>query len=176
LTETITLKDDQMFLVSDTAGEIKSGLEGYGLYFEDTRYLSNLELTINGLAPQALNFNADYNIAATFHLSSPYFSQLQQADSSISQAQTAVAHAVSIIRKRQVQGGLVEELKFTNFHPEPLSVEFALKVSADFADIFRCAATHATWKGPLRRWKSAIRGGDWNFARPRLNRKSRPGP
>jgi glycogen debranching enzyme len=136
LTETITLKDDQMFLVSDTAGEIKSGLEGHGLYFEDTRYLSNLELMINGQMPQALNYNADYNIAATFHLSSPFFSQFQQLDSSISQAQTAVAHAVSIIRKRQVQDGLLEELKFTNFHPELLAVDFSLKVSADFADIF----------------------------------------
>lgn len=125
-----------MFLVSDTAGEIRSGLEGHGLYFEDTRYLSNLELTVNGLAPYALNYNADYNIAATFHLSSPFFSQLQQADSSISQAQTAVAHAVSLIRKRQVQNGLVEELKFTNFHPDPLTIEFRLKVSADFTDIF----------------------------------------
>ncbi len=136
MTETITLKDDQMFLVSDTAGEIKNGLEGHGLYFEDTRYLSNLELTINGQAPQALNYTADYNIAATFHLSSPFFSQLQPTDSSISQAQTAVAHAVSIIRKRLVQDGLLEELKFTNFHPEPLTVDFSLKVSADFADIF----------------------------------------
>jgi len=136
LIETITLKDDQMFLVSDRTGEIKSGIEGHGLYFEDTRYLSNLELTINGQAPQALNYNADYNIAATFHLSSPYFSQLQALDSSIAQAQTAVAHAVSIIRKRQVQNGLLEELKFTNFHPETLTVEFTLKVSADFADIF----------------------------------------
>lgn len=134
--ETITLKDDQMFLVSDRTGQIKNGLEGHGLYFEDTRYLSNLELTVNGQAPQALNCNADYNIAATFHLSSPYFSQLQTRDSSIAQAQTAVAHAVSIIRKRQVRNGLLEELKFTNFHQEPLVIEFSLKISADFADIF----------------------------------------
>ncbi len=134
--ETITLKDDQMFLVSDTAGEIKNGLEGHGLYFEDTRYLSNLELCINQQAPQALNHNVDYNIAATFHLSSPFVSQLQPVDSSISQTMTAVAHAISIIRKRQVQDGLVEQLKFTNFHAEPLSLDFSLKVSADFADIF----------------------------------------
>jgi len=125
-----------MFLVSDMAGEIQNGLQGHGLYFEDTRYLSNLELTINQQPPQVLNHNADYNIAATFHLSSPFVSQLQPLDSSIAQAQTAVAHAISIIRKRQVLGGLLEQLKFTNFHPEPLSVDFSLSVSADFADIF----------------------------------------
>jgi glycogen debranching enzyme len=153
LTETITLKDDQFFLVSDTTGEIKNGLEGHGLYFEDTRYLSCLELTINQQPPQVLNASADYNIAATFHLSSPFVSQFQQVDSSISQAQTAVAHAISVIRKRQVKGGLVEQLKITNFHPEPLTVDFSLKVCADFADIFEVRGFPRQLKGTASRSK-----------------------
>ena len=134
--ETITLKDDYTFLVSDTTGEIKNDEQGHGLYFEDTRYLSCLKLTLNGQPPQALNYNADYNIAATFHLSSPYFNQLENSDSAVSPAQTAVAHAVGLVRRRLVKGGLREQLEFTNFHPTPLTVEFELAVGADFADIF----------------------------------------
>ena len=134
--ETITLKDDHIFLVSDTAGELKEGWAGHGLYFEDTRYLSRLELSLNGQPAQALNYNADYNIAATFHLSSPYQTQLENQADNASPAQTAVAHAVGVVRRRLVKDGLCEQLEFTNFHPTPLTVAVSLTINADFADIF----------------------------------------
>ncbi len=134
--ETITLKDDYTFLVSDLSGEVQPGLQGHGLYYEDTRYLSGLELTINGLAAQVLNSSADYNIAATFHLSSPHLPSADMQDSTVAASQTAVAHAVGIVRRRLVQGGLHEQLEFTNFHSEPVTLEIGIKVTADFADIF----------------------------------------
>ncbi len=51
--ETSTLKDDFTFLVSDKTGAVESGPEGTGLYFQDTRYLSQLELSVNLQKPQA---------------------------------------------------------------------------------------------------------------------------
>jgi len=134
--ETLTIKDDYIFLASDTSGEVKPGWQGHGLYFEDTRYLSQLELTVNNQTPQTLDFSADYNISASFHLSSPYQAQVEAAESTISPAQTAIAHAIGVVRHRFIKDGLCEQLEFTNYHSTSLAIEVTLRLSADFADIF----------------------------------------
>ena len=76
-TDVITLKDDYTFLVSDHTGDVLSGLEGYGMYLRDTRYLSRLELLVDGEKPQTLSYTTDYNIAATFRLSDSYRTQIE---------------------------------------------------------------------------------------------------
>ncbi len=134
--ESITLKDDLIFLVSDTAGEITPGPDGFGLYLQDTRYLSRLELKVNGQKPQLLSQTADYNLAATFRLSANYQVQLDEHDSTIAPAWTIAAHAVGIARRRFVKGGLVESLEITNFHPQPVKLTLELLLGADFVDIF----------------------------------------
>jgi len=134
--ESITLKDDLIFLVSDRAGEITNGPEGFGLYLQDTRYLSRLELRINGEKPQLLSQTADYNLAATFRLSANYQVQLDEQDSTIAPAWTLAAHAVGIARRRFVKGGMVENLEITNFHAQPVKVILELQLGADFLDIF----------------------------------------
>ncbi len=134
--DTITLKDDFTFLVSDKAGEVLNGPQGHGLYFRDTRYLSCLELLVNGQAPQQLSYNADYNISATFQLSTSHVIQLQPPDVAVTPAWTTVSHAIGIARRRFIRRGLVESLEFCNYHSEPLKINLALRVGADFADIF----------------------------------------
>jgi glycogen debranching enzyme len=60
---TLTLKDDDLFLVIDTLGNISGCLEGtlpasLGLFCRDTRFLSRLELQIDGKAPILLSSDA----------------------------------------------------------------------------------------------------------------------
>ncbi len=134
--ETITLKDDNIFLISNSAGDLTNGLEGYGLYARDTRYLSRLELRLNGEVPQLLSHTTDYNIATTFRLSTNFKLQMEQLDSTIAPAWTTAAHAIGVTRRRFIKQGLVETLDFINYHTTPLTLEVSLLVGADFVDIF----------------------------------------
>jgi glycogen debranching enzyme len=134
--DSITLKDDYTFLVSDRAGEVTEGPEGYGLYSRDTRYLSRLELTVNGEKPPLLSSTVDYNLAAAFRLSAGHQIQLEASDSSIAPGWTTLAHAVGITRQRFIKGGLVESLEFVNYHATPVKLAVELRLGADFWDIF----------------------------------------
>jgi len=130
---TITLKDDFTFLVSDHSGDLKNGPDGHGMYLLDTRYLSKLELIVNGEKPFSLSYTTDYNIAATFRLSAVHFGLTRHTGSSVP---GHLGHAVGITRRRYIERGLVESLEFTNYYPNELEVEVTLLVGADFADMF----------------------------------------
>ncbi len=144
---TVTLKDDFTFLVSDNAGVVEHGPQGHGLYFEDTRYLSQLELTIDGHKQQLLSFNADYNIAATFHLSLPFTIKFPEGQD-LEQQDLLVAHAVGLVRRRFIQQALYESLELTNFHNTPISIKLSLLVGTDFADIFEVRGFPRNLSGP----------------------------
>ncbi len=134
-TDTVTIKDDSTFLVSDLDGNLVPGPEGHGMYLHDTRYLSRLELLVNGEKPQTLSYTTDYNIAAKFHMGIHHKVELPGFMES-ERIERLIPNAVGITRKRYIDSGLVERLEFTNYHPAPLPVRVALRVGADFADIF----------------------------------------
>src|SRR5689334_13722456 len=141
--DTITLKDDFIFLVSDNAGDLSQGmpataLEGHGMYLRDTRYLSRFELLIDGQKPQLLSRTNDYNVAATFRLSTPFEVQIHPPTStSTPQAVTrTVTHMVAVARRRYIKRGLIESIEFTNYHTAPVHITASLRLGADFADIF----------------------------------------
>ncbi|MBC7969139.1 MAG: amylo-alpha-1,6-glucosidase, partial [Verrucomicrobia bacterium] len=61
---TLTLKDDDLFLLTDTLGNIGGCMENdrsssMGLFCRDTRFLSRLELQIEGRSPILLSSTAD---------------------------------------------------------------------------------------------------------------------
>lgn len=61
---TLTLKDDDLFLITDTLGNIAGCSEddlkaSMGLFCHDTRFLSRLELQIEGRSPVLLSSNVE---------------------------------------------------------------------------------------------------------------------
>jgi len=63
LQSTLTLKDDDLFLITDILGNIVGCLDdesnkSLGLFCQDTRFLSLLELQIEGLSPILLSSTA----------------------------------------------------------------------------------------------------------------------
>ena len=133
MTTPITLKDDHTFLVSDHAGEVLNTPEGSGMYLHDTRYLSRFELLVNGQKPHNLSHTLDYNVACTFHLSAGHFGEMDRGGET---TVGLIAHMVSITRRRYIRHGLVETLEFTNYYPSPVQVDVALRLGADFIDMF----------------------------------------
>src|ERR1700694_3739174 len=60
--ERSVLKEGQIFLVADRAGDVKAlNLEGHGLYYGDTRHLSVCELDITGTRLTLLSAAGELN-------------------------------------------------------------------------------------------------------------------
>lgn len=133
MTDSITLKDDFIFLISNLAGDVVDGPEGYGMYFSDTRYLSRLELRVKDATPELLSHTTDYNIAATFHFSS-YKAEIRHEEEGTF---TTSLPTVGITRRRYIKQGLVESIEFTNYHSVAVEVAYSLALGTDFADIFQ---------------------------------------
>jgi glycogen debranching enzyme len=127
---TLTLKDDDVFLVTDTLGNIPGCLPGeattsVGLFCQDTRFLSRLELQIDGQLPILLSSNASRGFAMSILCANPYLENRQIA-----------AETIGIEREIVINGGLFEELVITNYSTSPVSFQLSLSFDADFVDLF----------------------------------------
>jgi glycogen debranching enzyme len=123
------LKENQMFLVTDPSGDIRSGnVDGQGLYWRDTRFLSIFELLINGAQPQLLSASGEHNFMTNLQFANP-----QLVDST----GTLVApRTVSIRRNRFLHNGLHERLGFFNYNSHALTFDVVLRLGSDFRDMF----------------------------------------
>ncbi|MBV8982011.1 MAG: amylo-alpha-1,6-glucosidase, partial [Acidimicrobiia bacterium] len=66
-TGTITLVEGSAFAISGRSGDMAPNLP-QGLFFRDTRFLSRLELRVNGQTPESLEAEALDPFSATFAL------------------------------------------------------------------------------------------------------------
>ncbi|NJL21056.1 MAG: hypothetical protein HC895_09930 [Leptolyngbyaceae cyanobacterium SM1_3_5] len=126
---TLTLKDDDLFLITDTLGNISGCLEegtttSLGLFCRDTRFLSRLELQIEGRSPILLSSNAQKGFVLSALCANP------QVDDRLP------AETVGIQRELVLNGGLFEEMTITNYSTNPVSFELSLSFAADFMDLF----------------------------------------
>ncbi len=123
-----TLKDADTFLLADALGDIQGGSDG--LFMNDTRILSRLQLVIAGRQPSLLGAAiSEDNTLFTAHLTNRPLA----ATGELSLPQ-GVIH---IERSRFLsQGRLYERIKLTNFSEYDAQVPLSLVFAADFADIF----------------------------------------
>ena len=164
---TLTLKNNDLFLITDTLGNISGCLDdqvntGLGLFCRDTRFLSRLELQIEGEPPILLSSTAHHGFSLSALCANPYLETSAQSESSEpSKAPGALggvplegdipAETVGIQRELALQGGLFEELTLTNYSTRPVSFELSLSFEADFADLFEIRGQVRSQTGiPLR--------------------------
>jgi glycogen debranching enzyme len=83
---TLTLKDDDLFLITDTLGNISGAgcrsdsMEGsMGLFCRDTRFLSRLELQIEGRSPVPFSSNAHQGFAMSILCANPQIEALSES-------------------------------------------------------------------------------------------------
>jgi glycogen debranching enzyme len=133
---TLTLKDDDLFLIADTLGNISGcsrdeAITSMGLFCRDTRFLNRLELQINGRSPILLTSNADKGFALSVLCTNPIlWDEDKPTEISIP------AETVSIQREIVLNGGLFEELTLHNYGTETVKFQISLSFDADFADLF----------------------------------------
>jgi glycogen debranching enzyme len=118
----VTLVEGSAFAISSASGDISPGA-AEGLYFRDTRFLSRLQLKINGQSPEALASSLTEPFSARF----------------ISRTRPRPGRADStllIVRSRYIGRGMREDLVIRNFGDEAAYCAIELAYGADFADLF----------------------------------------
>src|SRR5437667_1075277 len=117
-------RDASTFLVSSANGDIDAGPnQAEGFFYKDMRHLSKWKLTVDGIPLEVLSTDAtEY-----------YFSQhfCVPPTGTIYKNPT-----ISIIRRRFVGDGFVEDLTILNHGTEAQELQLRLDVGCDFADLF----------------------------------------
>ncbi len=137
---TITLKDDDLFLVTDTMGNISDcylygSTPSMGMFCRDTRFLSRLELQIERRSPILLSSNADKGFALSVLCTNPDLENLFKADT------------LGIRREIVLNGALFEEIEVANYNTTSISFELSLSFDADFVDLFEVRGHHRQKRG-----------------------------
>jgi len=122
------LKHGELFVVSDERGDLRRQLPGAGVYYRDTRYLSEYWLLLNGEEPELFDSSAERIASGIFEFGNALFRS--------EDGHHVLAHTISLRRCRSIDQWLEEELQLHNYNPFPVTVELALVLAADFLDVF----------------------------------------
>ena len=138
------LKHGDAFAVLDDFGNAQAtGPAAQGLFFQDTRYLAQLLLTIEGLRPLLLSsLVTEDNGALTADLTNP---DLVLADGTVLARDTVHILSTTVLGP----GTLFQTLALKNFGPRPVAFRLDLNFSADFVDIFEVRGAARDQRGDL---------------------------
>ena len=134
-----TLKHGDMFGVFDQRGDIRRGPGGTeGIYFNDTRTLSEFEFLVGGRPPILLSSTLrDDNATLTCDLSNPDLPE-----------QGLSSNLIHIRRSRFLwQGTCHERISIRNFDTETHSLPIEIRFGADFVDLFEVRGMVRAWHG-----------------------------
>jgi len=125
------LKYGSMFAVFDRLGDISNeGLGEQGIFFEGTRYLSEMTLRLWSERPLLLSSTIEPN---------NFLFTADLANLDVSRGDSVAIHrgTLHLLRSRFLWHGVAyEELEFVNYGMEPLSVPMTISFESDFVDIF----------------------------------------
>ena len=131
----LTILEGSTFCICDDVGDIDRRTHGF--YTEDTRFLCELRLTINGKRPLLLSSGKVEYFSAAFFLRNPLAGGLEQ-------------DVLSIMRERFVGDAMQDVVAVTNQSMEPQSFELALELAADFSDIISVKEHDFALGDPMR--------------------------
>ena len=129
----------------DRLGDVQTtGMGEQGLFFQDTRHLSNLIVTLWGTQPLLLSSTVDVN-------NFMFTADLANLDV-CSESQVVIPRGtLHILRSRFLsKNTCYEELTFMNHGLSDLLVPFRTSFESDFADIFEVRGMHRRRRGMLR--------------------------
>ena len=126
--EVQVIKHGRTFFISDRFGDVPRGnTAALGLYHADTRFLSRLELTVNGLRPLMLHSSTERNYSQIVELVYP----IRLVDLAGERKDN-----ISLQRLRVLSGSLYERLRVRNFGIQARRIGVHLEFEADFVDLF----------------------------------------
>jgi glycogen debranching enzyme len=144
------LKYGRSFFVFDRLGDVQTtGMGEQGLFFEDTRHLSDLVVTLWGTRPLLLSSTVDMS-------NFMFTADLANLDVSRENEVVIPRGTLHVLRSRFLwRNTCYEELEFMNHGLTELFVPFQIAFDSDFADIFEVRGMHRQRRGTLRPPESA---------------------
>ncbi|WP_226672544.1 amylo-alpha-1,6-glucosidase [Rossellomorea aquimaris] len=124
------IKENNLFLLTDEQGDITTNHSyGLGLYMNDTRYLSKLNVKINNEKPILLHSDGSENYMSTILSTNPH----QEEEGRL----ILWRESVQIERKRFIYDDvLYETITTKNYYPKPVSFDLQVELDVDFNDMF----------------------------------------
>ena len=123
----LVLKEGDIFIVTDEYGNIPENTP-LGLYYHDTRYLSLLNLEVNGADPELLQSTSAQNFMSNLQFANTLFH--------LDDGTMVLPQTISIRRNRLVRAGLYERIGCMNYNRFPVTLTLLLEIGADFRDMF----------------------------------------
>ena len=128
---TLVLLHNDTFAVFDRYGDMQPvGLGQQGLFYQETRYLSRLELRIGGRRPLLLSSTtSEDNLMLSVDATNP--------DMELPSGETLQRDILHVHRSKFIaDAGCFERIVVHNFGQAPVDVTLSFVFSSDFADIF----------------------------------------
>ena len=124
------VKEGDLFMLADLRGNVPEGnVDGLGLYHKDTRFLSTYDLEVQGLEPTILLSSGRWHFLGTYVLTNP---SLVTREGTVVDKET-----IQIRRYRLARAGrLSDSLAFQNLNAFSVTLDVAVRIGADFADMF----------------------------------------
>jgi glycogen debranching enzyme len=139
-----TLKHGDCFAVLDNYADIGATAGGAdGVFFCDTRYLSHLEMLLNGEPPLLLGSNVrDDNSMLTVDLTNP--------DVYRNQKLVLPRDMLHVVRTLFLwRGTAYQRLRMQNHGDQPFEVQLSIAFGSDFADLFEVRGMHRERRGTV---------------------------
>jgi glycogen debranching enzyme len=123
-TDAVVILEGRTFMSSNALGDVPPGSVG-GLLHNDTRFVSQWELTLSGKPLSLLKSAVVDYYSASFFLTNPDLP-----------AAGIRANSIAVRRLRFVGNGVLEQIVALNSSAEPVPLELRLSCGTDFADLF----------------------------------------
>jgi glycogen debranching enzyme len=140
--QTVVLKEGDSFALFDRHGDIHQiGSGSQGIYHQGTRFVSKMELSINGNKPLLLSANPrEDNQLLMVDLTNP--------DLPLENEEVVLRGSIHILRSKFLwRSAYHEKIKLLNYGLEPISFILEIRMDADFSDIFEVRGTTRERKG-----------------------------
>jgi len=151
----LTLIDGKTFLSTTVAGDIHpAGAPDVGFFHDDTRFLSHLELRINGHRCVVLSSSTEKTFASQIELTTGHINLRDSYE---------VPENTVHIRREQLLSGDIFFDRFTleNFNLTPVKLNVELCIDTDFVDVFQVRGVARRVHGQY--YKPVFRDGEMVF-------------
>ena len=127
VTGQITINDGGSFLLTAADGSIDDR-RAQGLFVRDTRLVSYYEISIDRQPLTPLTSSAITHRVARYEFTNPEL---------LTDKGTIPAKKLLISLRRDIIGGMHEDIDIINFHQEQIEIQLMLEIHSDFVDVSR---------------------------------------
>ncbi|HLH08651.1 MAG TPA: amylo-alpha-1,6-glucosidase [Terriglobales bacterium] len=140
-TDNLTLIAGRTFLSTRILGDITPpGAPDIGLFHDDTRFLSLMEMRIGGEVPVLLSSHSENLFLSQIELTT---SNIHLRDTFDLPENTIHIHREQVLNK----GVLLERITFENFNLQTVKFQVEIQYDADFVDVFEVRGMHRAQHG-----------------------------